>query len=421
MPPLTLREGALVGKYRLIEARGAGAMGAVWSAVHATIGSRVAIKFLRPSGSSSADARARFDREARLAAQLGEASRNISRVIDHGVTELGVPYLVMELLEGEELAVRLRREGRMSLAAAAPIVAQLCRALAVAHAAAVVHRDVKPANVFLCTISRRGRRWMTGERDDLLVKLMDFGVAKALFGEGEIGEEETTRAGTVIGTPAYMSPEQVLARELDARSDLWGVAAMTYRMVVGCTPFGNGSFGELAVRIVGSDPIAPTQLVPELPAELDRWMATGLAKRREDRFQSAHELAASLSAIASRAESSGRARRGRRVLELAEPSESGESTTVDRRALSKHSSGVRPRVRAKGAGGAIAWVVFGLLAAVALGGLYARMPNGFALRTQTRPRTTRATLVVSRALQGEANPLATPQSSPAVARATPAR
>ncbi len=275
---------SLVGdKYRLVERLGAGGMGTVWRATHKSLGHDVAVKFLE-GASDSPDARARFDREARIAARLGDASLHIARVIDHGV--LGnTPYLVMEMLQGETLSARLKREKRLSLQLAAKLVMQLCRALQVAHGAGVIHRDIKPGNVFLCR-SEFG--------DGVVVKLMDFGVAKST----RESEDETTRAGTVIGTPGYMSPEQILCKKLDARSDLWGLAATVYRMVVGRSPYGAGGMAELGLRILATDPIPPSTLVPELPAEFDRWVAKALAKNPEDRFQSARDFADSFAMVA---------------------------------------------------------------------------------------------------------------------------
>lgn len=283
-----LREGALVGgRYVLGVPIASGAMGRVWSATHAALGHGVAIKLLHPGGAVSPDACARFEREARLAARLGETCRHVARVLDYGHLEDGTPFLVMELLRGEELAARLRREGRLPLDVCARIVRQLCRALSAAHAAGVVHRDVKPSNVFLCE----------GDSDGgPLVKLMDFGVAKAAR---ESARDEATRVGTVIGTPSYMSPEQVLASPvIDARADLWGVVATVYRMAVGQTPFGQGGFGELGVRILSASPVRPSAVDPSSPRAFDAFIDKGLAKDPEARFQSAEALADALALVA---------------------------------------------------------------------------------------------------------------------------
>ncbi|MGZ5970018.1 MAG: serine/threonine-protein kinase [Polyangiales bacterium] len=273
-----LQPGALVAeRWKLVEKLGTGGFGSVWRATHVTLAHDVAIKFLQV-GEVTAAARARFEREARIAARLGEASRHITRVIDYGVFRASIPYLCMELLHGETLSQRLRREKIIPLRAAARMIVQLCRALQVAHTAGVIHRDLKPSNIFLSRTDLEG---------EVLVKLMDFGIAKSTV---EQDGEESTRQGTIVGTPAYMSPEQILSKKLDPRADLWGIAACVYRMVCGRSPFGQGGIAELGLRILATDPLPPSTLVPELPAAFDAWMEKALAKGAEDRFQSARDL-----------------------------------------------------------------------------------------------------------------------------------
>lgn len=276
----------VAGRYKLVEPRGEGAMGAVWSATHLTLGHTVAIKFLHGNVASSVEPRARFEREAKLAARLGEASRHITRVTDHGIADDGTPFLVMELLRGDGLEKRLKRERRLPMTLVARITSQLCRALSVAHGAGVIHRDLKPANVFLCEGEEAGDVW---------VKLLDFGVAKATL---ENEENATTRAGALVGTPNYMSPEQIVGNVVDHRSDLWAVAAIVYRMAVGKAPFGSGSLSELAMRIVSLEAPTPSTQAPDLPHEFDLWVKKGLAKDPAQRFQSARELSDSLAMVA---------------------------------------------------------------------------------------------------------------------------
>lgn len=283
---LSLQPNAIVAeRYRLVDRIGAGGMGSVWRATHVTLSHDVAIKFLQVTEVSPA-ARARFEREAKLAARLGEASRHITRVIDYGVFCDSIPYLVMEMLQGETLSQRVRRVGQLPLEEAARFIVQLCRALQVAHAAGVIHRDIKPSNVFL----------VESEFDEgAFVKLMDFGVAKSTV---DPDGEEMTKAGTIIGTPGYMSPEQILSKRLDARTDLWGVAACLYRIVCGRTPFGQGGIAELGLRILATDPLPPSSIEPRLPKALDTFMEKALAKSAEERFQSARDFADALSLIA---------------------------------------------------------------------------------------------------------------------------
>ena len=286
-PPSSVEVGLVVdGKYRLIGLRGEGAMGSVWQAEHIKIGYPVAIKFLHKAIATLKDSRARFEREAKVAARLGEASRHVARVLDHGVLPTGMPFVVMELLEGEGLDAKLKREGKVAIEEVARIVSELARALEVAHAEGVVHRDLKPANVFLC---RDG----DGETT---VKLLDFGVAKATLDNVSFA---TTRAGALIGTPSYMAPEQIsVGIPVDARTDLWALAVITYRLLTGEMPFGRGTIEELALRIMTIEPKAPTELAPDLPRSIDAWMRRGLAKKQADRFASAREMAASLLEVA---------------------------------------------------------------------------------------------------------------------------
>jgi len=263
---IKLEPGAVLQtRYRLLECLGGGGMGQVWSAHHETLGHVVAVKVLHGNIMSESEPRARFEREARLMAQLGESSRHITRVMEHGVLPDGTPYLVMECLRGEALDVRLKRERVLPIGSTAEIVSQLCRALSVAHAAGVVHRDIKPGNVFLT------------QDDDgkLLVKLLDFGVAKAM---AETAGEQTV-SGQVIGTPNYMSPEQVTQDvPVDHRADLFAVGAIAYRCSTGKTPFGKGSMSEMAMRILSATPQRPTILSPTLPESFDAFIQRALEK-----------------------------------------------------------------------------------------------------------------------------------------------
>jgi tRNA A-37 threonylcarbamoyl transferase component Bud32 len=281
-PQSSLRPGLLVADtYRLAEQLGAGSMGSVWKAQHLMLGHGVAIKFLHASLDAYPQGRIRFEREGKLAARLGEASRHICRVTEFGVLPTGTPFVVMELLQGEELARRLKREPALDLKLVAQIVAQLCRALTVAHRADVVHRDLKPANVFLCAAE---------DGQGVFVKLLDFGVAHAPLED----DTEGTRQGIVFGTPSYTSPEQISGEPIDGRADLWSVAVLTYRMATGSAPFGSGTLHEIGLRILTVDPPAPSSLRPELPPEFDAWMKKALAKQRDQRFASALELSEAL-------------------------------------------------------------------------------------------------------------------------------
>ena len=199
----------VAGKYRVDRMIGRGGMGAVFQAVNLAIGKRVALKFLNHEAAQNREACQRFQREAEAAGMAESA--HIVQIFDSGVTDSGLPFLVMELLSGEDLRARLRREGRLGVAAALQIVSQVLRALLCAHEAGIVHRDLKPDNVFLCA------------RDDQpsFVKVVDFGISKVARARAA---DTLTRHGTVLGTAFYMSPEQAQSfADIDGRTDLFSV------------------------------------------------------------------------------------------------------------------------------------------------------------------------------------------------------
>jgi serine/threonine protein kinase len=271
------------GTYEIQERIGTGGMGSVWRAVHRVLGTEHAIKFLHGKIAGDTASRTRFEREARLAARLGEKCVNVGRVVDVGVDESDVPYIVMELLRGEDLEARLARDARLPPDFVRDVVHQLCRALTAAHETGVVHRDLKPANVFLCSAGTRGS-------SKLLVKLLDFGVAKGAEGRGL-----TATGGVAIGTPQFMSPEQLQASaDVDARSDLWALGAIVYRMLVGREAFTGITLEELAMRVMFSPHVNPSAVDPVFGPELDAFMNRALAKKPAHRFQTARELAAAL-------------------------------------------------------------------------------------------------------------------------------
>ncbi|MCC6524624.1 MAG: serine/threonine protein kinase, partial [Polyangiaceae bacterium] len=268
------------GKYRLERLIARGGMGSVWEATHTQLDVRVAVKFMEPELASNADARERFEREAKAAAHL--RSPHVVQVLDYGVDDER-PFIVMEKLEGQDLRARLRGLGRMSLEQACRILNQACKALRLAADAGIVHRDLKPGNIFLCKSG-----------DDEVVKILDFGVAKA--GRGRIGEG--TKSGMLLGSPHYMSPEQARGgRSIDHRSDLWSMAVILYQMLTGQKPFAGEDLGDVIVKIC-SDPVpVPSTLCPELPTSVDRFFARALDRDPAARFQSAREMAASFQAL----------------------------------------------------------------------------------------------------------------------------
>ncbi|WP_437627861.1 serine/threonine-protein kinase [Sorangium sp. So ce1151] len=272
----SLAEGSVIaGRYRLERMLARGGMGSIWVARHLQLDVGVAVKLMASEYAASTTARARFEREARAAAQL--KIPNVVHVHDYGIED-DTPFLVMELLEGEDLETRLAREGRLTEAATLTIVTQVCKALRRAHEMGVIHRDLKPANLFL-----------SRQDEDELVKVLDFGIAKA---EGMLLAGKETKTGTLVGSPYYMSPEQVRrSKSLDRRSDLWSVGVIIYRCLTGRLPFPGEEIGEVFVAICTEDFPLPSSLAPELGPEVDRFFARALMRDPEHRFQSASELA----------------------------------------------------------------------------------------------------------------------------------
>jgi serine/threonine-protein kinase len=263
-------------------------MGSVWAGVHTTLGTRVAVKFIDIQHAASREARQRFENEARAAASL--RSKHVVEVYDHGVTEDGRPFIVMEFLDGEPLDRRLDRVGRLHPKDAARIIAQVCRALHKAHAAGIVHRDLKPENVFLV--------WDDEDGADV-AKVVDFGIAK--FTDSVAGASSATRTGSVLGTPYYMSPEQARGlRSVDFRSDLWSVGVIGFRAMTGHLPFEGEAVGDVLVKLCTAPLPVPSELVPDLPAGLDAWMQRALCREPEGRFKNAAELSSTLSAVGGR-------------------------------------------------------------------------------------------------------------------------
>jgi serine/threonine-protein kinase len=253
---------------------GSGAFGCVWSAEHVRLGSRVAVKILNAEFSDKPRIAQRFINEARTAAQIG--SPHIVQVHDCNVTPEGRPYIVMEMLRGEDLDDRLHRLGTLPLEEMVQIVEQVCRALTLAHARGIVHRDIKPSNVFL-----------EGTHEGLMVKLVDFGIAKhPELSTGLTGDN------TVLGTPTYMSPEQVRdASTIDHRADLWSIAVVTYECLTGSVPFEGETYVPLRQNIESSNYKLASGVRAGLPPTLDAWFAKAFAQRIEQRFQTAEELA----------------------------------------------------------------------------------------------------------------------------------
>jgi serine/threonine-protein kinase len=259
---------------RLVRVLESGSMGSVWVADHLTLGTQVAVKFMSPEVAQRPTLVTRFTREAHAAAQI--KSPHVVQTLDHGIAPDGSPYIAMELLEGESLQKRLKRDGRLAPALTSVIVGQTCKALSRAHALGIVHRDIKPANIFL-----------TDSEGDVFVKLLDFGVAKE-----EKAELGVTRTNEKVGTPFYMCPEQLIsAKHVDFRADLWSVGIVAYHALVGVVPFRAQSFGDLCLAVSRGVFTLPSACTPPLPAALDPWFLRALARDPAKRFESARQAA----------------------------------------------------------------------------------------------------------------------------------
>jgi serine/threonine-protein kinase len=268
----------LAGKYTLERKLGQGGMGAVWRAEHVHLRSPVAIKLIDQQIAQHPEALARFMREAQAAAAL--RSPHVVQILDYGA-DRGVPYIAMELLEGESLADRLARVGRLPPAEVARIITEVARAIGRAHELSIVHRDLKPDNIFLV------------HNDDVEVtKVLDFGIAKAAQGLGTVSGN--TRTGAILGTPHYMSPEQAEGTKfVDHRTDLWALGVIAFECSVGRRPFESDALGSLLLAICTRPLPVPSASGLELPG-FDAWFAKACARELADRFQSARELASEL-------------------------------------------------------------------------------------------------------------------------------
>jgi endoglucanase len=283
--PQARREGELVGgKYRLVRYLAAGGMGSVYEAQHTVVRRRFAIKLLRPELAAQRESLTRFQREAEAAGSL--ENENVAATIDFGIAEDGSPYIVMEYLAGESLRSLIDRAGRIPIARACDIVAQACRGVEAAHKAGIIHRDINPQNLFLC------RR----EDGTDLVKVLDFGIAKLAA-----AESAETQTGAILGTPAYLSPEQARGEKtVDLRTDVYGLGAVLYELLVGSKPHPGESHNAILHHIC-TQPALPIEAdAGNLPSDLVAVVRRVLSSSPADRYPSADAFAQALVPFAKR-------------------------------------------------------------------------------------------------------------------------
>lgn len=278
------------GRFVVTSRLGSGSMGAVYKAWQTTVGRWVALKLMRCDRTDGADGRVRFEREARAMSQL--VSPHTVTIYDFGATDDGSVFLAMELLEGETLGARLQRVARMNPKQAVRVACDALTSLAEAHAKGIIHRDLKPDNLFLSRMPG-----VVGRPAQEICKMLDFGIAKVTHEDQSVGVLET-QAGTVFGTPRYMSPEQAQGRALDPRSDLYSVGVLLYQMVTGAPPFDDEDAVVVMARHIKTKPVPPRERAPDamIPPQLERVILRALAKEPGDRPASADAFMQSLEA-----------------------------------------------------------------------------------------------------------------------------
>ncbi len=277
-PELPAPGDVIAGKYALVGLIGEGGMGVVYEATHVRLRQRLAIKILRPDVADFGEVVTRFEREARAAARL--QSIHTARVIDVETLPNGLPYIVLEFLEGRDLDAEIAEVGLLPIEDAVDVVLQVAEAMSEAHALGIVHRDLKPSNLFVCRVDKSGRRVM---------KVLDFGISKS-----EAEDRRLTPTHAYFGTPYYAAPEQLRAASAaDARSDVWSLGSILFELLTGRTPF-EGSPTSVIAKVVAEHAPWPTELRPDLSRDLSRVVIRALQRDPQLRFQNMREFAQAL-------------------------------------------------------------------------------------------------------------------------------
>jgi eukaryotic-like serine/threonine-protein kinase len=379
MDDAILRGEVIGGKYRIERVLGAGAMGIVYDAHHVQLDERVALKVLRRELASHPDAVQRFIREARAAAKI--KNEHVTRVFDVGERDDGTPYIVMESLEGEDLARWLATRGALRLEDAIAFVLQACEALAEAHVLGIVHRDLKPSNLFC---SRR-------PDGSLSVKVLDFGISKIAAlatSTSDAGRASGTK-GT-LGSPFYMSPEQMQsAHDVDHRTDIWALGVILFELLTTVLPFDGETLPEVSIKVARRAPRRLRDIRSDLPAEVESTILTCLEKNPEERFENVAEFAGSLFPFADKGArvSIERIVQVSRRARSSAPKAAGESSPSlglpDGGTIRPLGATVPPHIDPKGH---LPWVGLGGVAIVALGIiLFWARPVGKSDQTRTDP------------------------------------
>jgi eukaryotic-like serine/threonine-protein kinase len=279
-----VRQGdVLAGKYEVERILGVGGMGIVVAARHVQLGVKVALKFLLPAVLAHPEAVARFSVESAAIGRI--TSEHVPRIIDAGTLESGAPYIVMEFLEGEDLASWLVRQGRLPMEEAVEFVLQACVGVADAHALGIVHRDLKPSNLFC--VRRSDGTW--------LIKVLDFGISKIRARASDPPAASVTRMGVAMGSPSYASPEQFRnARDVDGRTDIWALGVILYELLAGTPPFAGEGVADLAIKVATEDPPPLSRWRGDVAPGLEQAIGKCLSKKPEDRYADVAELAFAL-------------------------------------------------------------------------------------------------------------------------------